>query len=84
MTHLEAIAQIDHANFLIRKLNEELNKKESLIEIAVDTACGRDRIKEIRECLLDCIKQIIEGKKFLGLDCKKECQLIEQMKGGEK
>lgn len=80
MTRLEAILQIDHANFLIRMYLEELNKKEHPIEIAIDKACGRDKIKEIRECLLECVKQIIEGKKFLGLDCKKECQLIEQMK----
>lgn len=80
MTRLEAIIQIDHANFLIRKYLEELNKKEHPIEIAIDKACGRNKIKEIRDCLLECVKQIIEGKKFLGLDCKRELQLIEQLK----
>lgn len=31
MTTFETITEIDHTHFLIRKLNKELNKKESSI-----------------------------------------------------
>lgn len=83
MTTLEAITEIDYTHFLISKLSEELNKKESPIEIAVDIACGRDRIKKIRENLLACLKRRVEAKKVLGMDYNKDGELIKQIEGGE-
>lgn len=79
MTTLEAITEIDLTHFLIRKLSEELNKKESPIDIAIDTACGRDKIKEIRESLLACLKRRVEAKKVLGMDYSNDMELINEI-----
>lgn len=84
MTTREAIFHIDYAYFILRKLSDELDKSPFDIESLVDKVCGYDQVVDIKEAALECIKQIIEAKKFLGLNCEKECQLIEQMKGGEK
>lgn len=84
MTTQEAIFHIDHAYFILEKLSDELNKSPSDIESLVDKVCSYDQVVEIKEAAVECIKQIIEAKKFLGLNCEKEFQLIEQMKVGEK
>lgn len=70
MNQIEAIAQIDHANFVLRKIQEDMEKHNSLVERAVDSACGVD--KERKEAIIYFLQQIIEGKKFLQQDYSRE------------
>lgn len=81
MTKLEAIVQIDHMNFLLKKLYQELSTPpiQTSIEIMVDTACGYDRIKEIRDAIITCLQIKIEAKSALGLDCKNEHNMLKQI-----
>lgn len=46
MTHIEAIFQVDHAMFILRKINEKLSEKKTTIENMVDGVCEYDETKE--------------------------------------
>jgi len=80
MTALEAQMQVDYGLFLLNKYLEELDKPTSPIDAAIDRACGRDRIKEIRDSAIDVLNGIIEAKTFLGCDCEREKEMVKQIR----
>lgn len=64
----EAYARIDYCYYRIAKLQKQMNKPRSPIEMAVDQACGYNPIKEITKELIDLLKKVIESKKFIDDD----------------
>lgn len=80
MTTLEAQMQVDYGLFLLKKYMEELNKSTSPIDTAIDMVCGYDRNKEIRDNTIEVLSGIIEAKTFLGCDCDREKNVLEQIK----
>lgn len=52
MNKLEHVAIIDFCYWKLNKLNEQLSKRKSNIEILVDIACGYNEMEEARkECI---------------------------------
>lgn len=79
MTTIEAQIQVDYCLFLLKKYLGELEKPVSPIGSAIDKACGRDKLKDVRDNVVEVLNSIIEAKTFLGLDCTKEKQMIQQI-----
>ena len=80
MTELEAHMQADYGLFILKKYLKELNKPVTSIDAAIDKACGRDMVEEIRKNAVNVLDDIIKAKSFLGYDCEKEKELIDRLK----
>ena len=83
MTTLDAQMQVDYGLFLLKKYLEEMDKPISPIDTAIDKACGRDRIKDIRDSIIEVLNSIIEAKTFLGCDCEREKEMIKCFRYGK-
>lgn len=84
MTELDAQIQVDHGLFLLKKVLEDLNTITP-IDVAIDRACNRDRLRELRQDAITVLTSIIEAKTFLGYDCEREQEMINKIKrlGGQ-
>lgn len=84
MTELDAQIQVDHGLFLLKKVLEDLNTITP-IDIAIDRACNRDRLRELRQDAITVLTSIIEAKTFLGCDYEREQKMTNQIKslGGQ-
>lgn len=85
MTTLEAQMQVDYGIFLLKKYLEKLEKPTSPIDAAIDMACGRNGIKEIRDDAIEVLESIVEAKTFLGYDCEREQEMKNKIRqlGGQ-
>jgi hypothetical protein len=79
MTTIEAQTQVGCGLFLLKLFLEELKKPLSPIEAAINASCGRDKFQDVRGSVVEVLNSIIEAKTFLGLDCMKEKQMIQQI-----
>ena len=84
MTELDAQIQVDHGLFLLKKVLEDLNTITP-IDVAIDRACNRDRLRELRQDAIKVLTSMIEAKTFLGCDYEREQKMINQIKslGGQ-
>ena len=79
MTTIEAQTRVVYGLFLLKQFLEEFKKPVSPIETAIDASCSRSKFKESRDYVVEVLNSIIEAKTFLGLDCMKEKQMIQQI-----
>lgn len=77
---LEHVAVIDFCYWRLEELNEKLNKPKHPIEEMIDTACGYDENKEIREDVISLLEQIIDSKRAIGYDCTGDELWLEKFK----
>ena len=63
MNKLEHVAIIDFCYRKLNKLNEQLSKRKSNIEILVDIACGYNEMEEARKECISLLEQIIESNR---------------------
>lgn len=70
--------------FYLKKVLEDLSTITP-IDIAIDRACNRDRLRELRQDAITVLTSIIEAKTFLGCDYEREQKMINQIKslGGQ-
>lgn len=83
MNELEHIAIIDFCYWKLNKLNEQLSKRKSNIEILVDIACGYNEMEEARKECISLLEQIIESKKAIGADYSGDSKFLDKLKNKE-
>lgn len=83
MNKLEHVAIIDFCYWKLNKLNEQLSKLKSNIEILVDIACGYNEMEEARKECISLLKQIIESKKAIGADYSGDSKFLDKLKSKE-
>jgi len=77
----EAYAIIDYCCYALEKLNIELSKPKSGLDILIDRATGYDKeeVKKIMKTALKLLKQIVEAKKIVEADYSKETKIINEI-----
>lgn len=83
MNKLEHVAIIDFCYWELNKLNEQLSKLKSNIEILVDIACGYNEMEEARKECISLLEQIIESKKAIGADYSGDSKFLDKLKSKE-
>lgn len=83
MNKLEHVAIIDFCYLKLNKLNEQLSKRKSNIEILVDIACGYNEMEEARKECISLLEQIIESKKAIGADYSGDSKFLDKLKSKE-
>ena len=83
MSNLEHIAIIDYCYWRLEKLNKQLSKPKSNIEILVDKACRYTEVEEVRKEAITLLEHIIENKKAIGADCSYDSGFLDKLKGKE-
>ena len=81
--NLEHIAVIDFCYWRLKELNNKLSKPKHPIEEMIDTACGYDENKKIREEIISLLEQIIDSKRAIGYDCTGDEIYLEKFKNLE-
>lgn len=83
MNKLEHVAIIDFCYWELNKLNEQLSKRKSNIEILVDSVCGYNEVEEARKECISLLEQIIESKKAIGADYSGDSKFLDKLKSKE-
>lgn len=77
---LEHVATIDFCYWRLGDLNKKLDKLKHPIERMIDTACGYDETKEIREEIISLLEQIIKSKKIIEYNSTGDELALEKVK----
>ena len=83
MNKLEHVAIIDFCYWKLNKLNKQLSKRKSNIEILVDKACGYNEVEEVKKEAITLLEQIIESKKAIGADYSGDSKFLDKLKNKE-
>ncbi|WP_302581643.1 hypothetical protein [Paraprevotella clara] len=83
MNKLEHIATIDFCYWRLGKLNKQLSKHKSNIEMLVDKACGYNEVGEVKNEAITLLEQIIESKKAIGADYSGDSKFLVELKSKE-
>lgn len=77
----DAYTTIEVGYFMLKKLNEEISKPISPINLAVDKTTGYDkkRNNDARDKAVSILKEVIEAKKLIEADYLKDQEMIDKL-----